>query len=87
MPIGCKYKIALGTNRERIKGDAANAFKGADMVISASISQPGTIKNEWVKSMNKDPVIFALANPLPEIWPGEAVEYNFYILFLLVKNP
>jgi malate dehydrogenase (oxaloacetate-decarboxylating) len=69
-----KYKIALETNRERIKGEASNAFKGADIVISASISQPGTIKNEWVKSMNKDPIIFALANPLPEIWPEEAIK-------------
>jgi malate dehydrogenase (oxaloacetate-decarboxylating) len=67
-----KYKIALETNKEKIKGDASNAFKGADIIISASISQPGTIKNEWIESMNRDPVIFALANPLPEIWPDDA---------------
>ncbi|AGO61710.1 NAD(P)-dependent malic enzyme [Ferroplasma acidarmanus] len=67
-----KYKIALETNKERIKGDPANAFKGADVVISASVSIPGTIKDEWIRSMNRDPVIFALANPLPEIWPGDA---------------
>ncbi len=67
-----KYKIALETNGERIKGDASNALKGADIVISASVSKPGTIKQEWIKSMNKDPVIFALANPLPEIWPEDA---------------
>jgi malate dehydrogenase (oxaloacetate-decarboxylating) len=67
-----KYKIALETNGERVKGAPENAFKGADLVVSASVSIPGTIKNEWVSSMNRDAIIFALANPLPEIWPEEA---------------
>jgi len=68
-----KYRIALNTNIERIK-NIENAFKSADIVISASKSEPGTIKKEWVKSMNKDAIVFALANPLPEIWPDDAKE-------------
>lgn len=35
---------------------------------------PGTIKKEWIRSMDRDPIIFALANPIPEIWPSEARE-------------
>ncbi|MEM0139692.1 MAG: NADP-dependent malic enzyme [Ferroplasma sp.] len=69
-----KYKIALETNGERLSGDASNAFKGADIVISASVSRPGAIKPEWIQSMNKDAVVFALANPLPEIWPEDAIK-------------
>lgn len=69
-----KYKIALDTNEERIKGDIGNAFKGADIIISASKSEPGTIKKDWVRSMNNDSIVFALANPLPEIWPDDAKE-------------
>ncbi|MEM0159089.1 MAG: NADP-dependent malic enzyme [Thermoplasmataceae archaeon] len=67
-----KYNLALRTNSERIKGAVENAFKGADVVISASRPGPGTIKPEWIRTMNRDPVVFALANPVPEIWPEEA---------------
>lgn len=69
-----KYDLALKTNAERRKGDIGDAMKGTDIVVSASKSQPGVIKGEWVRLMNKDPVIFALANPLPEIWPEDAIE-------------
>ncbi|MFG1390957.1 NADP-dependent malic enzyme [Acidiplasma aeolicum] len=68
-----KYHIALETNRERIRGNTDNAFRGADIIISASKSEPGTIKTDWIKSMNRDPIVFALANPLPEIWPQDAI--------------
>ncbi len=68
-----KYELALATNSDRIRGEAANAFKGADVVLSASRQGPGTIKEEWISSMNRDAVVFALANPVPEIWPREAI--------------
>lgn len=68
-----KYQLALDTNSERIRGDASKAFAGADAVISASKSVPGTIHNEWIASMNRDAIVFALANPYPEIWPSEAI--------------
>ena len=67
-----KYELAIQTNADRIKGSIENAFKGADVIISASRPGPKTIKPEWIKSMNKDAIVFALANPIPEIWPDDA---------------
>jgi malate dehydrogenase (oxaloacetate-decarboxylating) len=45
-----------------------------DAVVAASKQGPGTIKPEWVRTMAKDAIIFACANPIPEIWPWEAEE-------------
>jgi malate dehydrogenase (oxaloacetate-decarboxylating) len=70
----CKYELAQVTNSEGKTGDIAQAFKGVDAVVAASKQGPGTIKTEWVKTMAKDAVIFACANPIPEIWPWEAEE-------------
>ena len=67
-----KYELALKTNAERRKGDIEESMEGVDIVVSAAKSQPGLIRQEWVRKMNKDPAIFALANPLPEIWPDDA---------------
>lgn len=67
-----KYDLARITNGERKKGPTERAFAGADAVISASKPGPGTIKPEWIRTMNDDAIIFALANPVPEIWPEEA---------------
>lgn len=69
-----KYELALKTNAERRKGGIPEAMKGADIVVAASRPGPGVIKKEWVAQMNKDPIVFALANPTPEIWPWEAKE-------------
>ena len=69
-----KYDIALKTNRDRIKGNIEKALENADVLIAASTPGPGVVKGEWIKKMNKDSIIFALANPIPEIWPDEALE-------------
>lgn len=69
-----KYKLAMRTNSERVKGASELAFDGADVVISASKPGPDTIKTEWIKKMNSDAILFALANPIPEIWPDVAKE-------------
>lgn len=69
-----KYELALSTNADRVRGEAANAFKGADVVLSAAKQGPGTIKPEWISTMNSNSVVFALANPVPEIWPRLAKE-------------
>ncbi|AET31514.1 NAD(P)-dependent malic enzyme [Pyrobaculum ferrireducens] len=69
-----KYKYAIETNAERRRGGIPEAMKGADVIIAASRPGPGVIKKEWVASMNKDAIVFALANPVPEIWPWEAKE-------------
>ncbi len=69
-----KYKLAIRTNSERRKGATEVAFKGADVVVSASKSDPNFMKQEWIRSMATDPIVFALANPTPEIWPDRAKE-------------
>jgi malate dehydrogenase (oxaloacetate-decarboxylating) len=53
-------------------GGLAEAFRGADVCAAFSASGPGIIKPEWVRSMARDAIVFACANPVPEIWPWEA---------------
>jgi malate dehydrogenase (oxaloacetate-decarboxylating) len=69
-----KWDICLKTNTKRVKGDVPDAIRGADVLLSASKQGPGTIRKDWVKSMAKDAIVFAMANPVPEIWPWEAKE-------------
>lgn len=69
-----KWDICLHTNGENIKGGIPESMKGADVVIALSTPGPGVIKKEWVKTMASRPVVFACANPTPEIWPWEAKE-------------
>ena len=67
-----KYDVTQKTNNEGRTGDLAAAFKGVDAVVAASKPGPNTIKKEWIKSMANDAIIFACANPIPEIWPWDA---------------
>ena len=67
-----KYDVTQKTNGEGRTGDLADAFKGVDAVVAASKPGPNTIKKEWVKTMATDAIIFACANPIPEIWPWDA---------------
>jgi malate dehydrogenase (oxaloacetate-decarboxylating) len=67
-----KYRVALETNGGGRKGTLAEAMAGADVVLAASTPVPGTVHTEWVRSMAPHPIVFALANPLPEIWPADA---------------
>ena len=69
-----KWHICETTNPQRVKGDIKESMEGADVVISASKPGPGVIKKEWVKAMANDAIVFAEANPVPEIWPWEAKE-------------
>jgi malate dehydrogenase (oxaloacetate-decarboxylating) len=69
-----KKKLAKITNQEQRTGNIAEAMKSADVVIAASSSRPGLIQKHWIKEMASDPIVFACANPLPEIWPWEAKE-------------
>jgi malate dehydrogenase (oxaloacetate-decarboxylating) len=69
-----KYDLAQKTNAQWRAGDISEAFKDVDAVVAASKSGPDTIKKEWVATMNNDPIVFACANPIPEIWPWEARE-------------
>jgi malate dehydrogenase (oxaloacetate-decarboxylating) len=67
-----KYDLTQKTNAEGRAGDIAEAFKGVDAVVAASKPGPGTIRKEWIKTMADNAVLFACANPIPEIWPWEA---------------
>ncbi len=69
-----KWKLCNITNAEGREGSMADAIRGTDVVIALSQSGPGVILPEWIKTMNKDAIVFACANPVPEIWPWEAKE-------------
>ncbi len=69
-----KLHMAQITNGAQLKGGIAEALAGADVLSSASTPGPDTIKKEWVARMAKDAIVFATANPVPEIWPWDAKE-------------
>ena len=67
-----KNEMAEQTNPEKKKGDLAQVIRGADVFIGLSVA--GALTQDMVRSMAKDPIIFALANPTPEILPDQAKE-------------
>ncbi len=69
-----KWDMCINSNSEGRTGSIADAICGTDICIAASKPGPGTIKKEWVQEMNDDSIVFATANPVPEIWPWEAEE-------------
>ena len=73
-----KDEMAEVTNLSGERGTLADALKGADIFIG--VSGPGLVTKEMVASMNEKPVIFACANPVPEIFPDEAKEAGAYIV-------
>ena len=66
-----KEAIAAATNRERRQGPLAEAMRGMDVFIG--VSAAGAVTPEMVRSMAPAPIVFAMANPIPEIWPEEAI--------------
>ena len=65
-----KEEMARVTNLEKQAGTLADALEGADVFIG--VSAPGTVTTDMVRTMNKDAVVFACANPTPEIFPDDA---------------
>ena len=65
-----KAEMAAISNRQKKKGSLADVIQGADVFIG--VSAPGTLTAQMVSTMAKDPIIFACANPTPEIFPDEA---------------
>ena len=63
-------RMAEVTNKENEKGTIADALKGADILVG--VSKPGVVTQDMIRSMAKDPIVFAMANPVPEIMPDEA---------------
>lgn len=75
-----KWHICETTNARGLTGGIPEAMRDADVLISASKSGPGVIKKEWVAGMGDDAIVFAAANPVPEIWPWEAKEAGARII-------
>ncbi|MDI3530524.1 MAG: hypothetical protein PWP60_373 [Candidatus Atribacteria bacterium] len=69
-----KWELCQLTNGENLIGGKEEAIRGRDVLIALSMPGPGVIKPEWVAQMNREAIVFACANPLPEIWPWEAKE-------------
>jgi malate dehydrogenase (oxaloacetate-decarboxylating) len=67
-----KLAMALHSNQEGKRGKDREAMAGADVVIAASRPGPGVLTPEMVQAMASDAILFATANPVPEIWPWEA---------------
>ncbi|WMM90756.1 malic enzyme-like NAD(P)-binding protein [Heyndrickxia coagulans] len=65
-----KFEVAKYTNRDKAAGSLADVIKDADVFIGVSVE--GALTKEMVQSMKKDPIIFAMANPNPEIMPADA---------------
>ena len=65
-------KMAKITNKDNVKGSLADVMKGADIFVG--VSRPGLVTQDMVRSMAKDPIVFAMANPVPEIMPDLAKE-------------
>lgn len=66
------------TNKNRETGSLVDAVKGKDVFIG--VSRPKMLTSEMIKTMAKDPIVFAMANPIPEIMPDEAKESGVFVL-------
>src|SRR6266571_4884647 len=69
-----KWDMALKTNQEGRTGGLAEAVKGADVLLAMAAPGPGVVPGRLIQTMSDDPIVFACANPIPEIWPWEAKE-------------
>ena len=69
-----KWELCTITNAENIKGNISEAIENADVLIALSAPGPGIIRKEWIAKMAKGSIVFACANPVPEIWPWEALD-------------
>jgi malate dehydrogenase (oxaloacetate-decarboxylating) len=69
-----KWKLVKTTNVDDVRGGISDAIQGTDVCIALSKPGPDVIKPEWIKTMADDAIVFACANPVPEIWPWDATE-------------
>jgi malate dehydrogenase (oxaloacetate-decarboxylating) len=69
-----KWKVCRESNADRRTGGVADAMADADICLAFSRPGPGTIEPGWVTAMADDAIVFACANPTPEIWPWDATE-------------
>ncbi|MFY0757301.1 malic enzyme-like NAD(P)-binding protein [Metabacillus dongyingensis] len=73
-----KAEVAKFTNRDRAEGSLADVIKDADVFIGVSVE--GALTKEMIAAMKKDPIIFAMANPVPEIMPSDAKEAGAMVI-------
>jgi malate dehydrogenase (oxaloacetate-decarboxylating) len=69
-----KWRICAETNADAVSGGIGEALRGADVCIAFSTPGPEIIRPEWIRHMAHDAIVFACANPVPEIWPWAAKE-------------
>jgi malate dehydrogenase (oxaloacetate-decarboxylating) len=69
-----KWRVCRETNPQPVIGGIDAAMRGADVCIAFSRSGPGVISPDCIRAMAPDPIVFACANPVPEIWPDAAVK-------------
>lgn len=69
-----KWRLCQTTNQAELIGGIPEALPGADVVIALSRPGPDTLRPEWIRLMARDAIVFACANPIPEIWPWQAKE-------------
>ena len=69
-----KWRVCVETNGEGVTGGIREALRGADACVAFAASGPGVIEPAWVRAMARHAIVFACANPVPEIWPWEAAE-------------
>ncbi len=75
-----KWRYCQVTNAENRQGGIPEAMANVDVVIALSKSGPDVLLPEWIKQMNKDAIVFACANPVPEVWPWVAREAGARII-------
>jgi len=75
-----KWRVCMETNVDGITGGISDALRGADVAVAFSAPKAGLIQTEWVRNMAPDAIVFACANPTPEIWPWEATEAGVRII-------
>jgi malate dehydrogenase (oxaloacetate-decarboxylating) len=69
-----KHDMALKTNESKVQGSLKEALSGADVLIAASTPGPNVIKREDISAMSPQAITFLLSNPVPEMWPEEAIK-------------
>ena len=74
-----KWELCLKTNPQRVC-DIEEAMRGADVLIALSTPGPDVVKPDWIKLMADKPIVFACANPVPEIYPYAAREAGAFIV-------
>lgn len=75
-----KWRVCRESNADQVQGGIAETLRGADVCIAFSTPGPHVIRPEWIQTMSDRAIVFACANPVPEIWPWEAQQAGAHIV-------